>query len=148
VIGTDSTMSGSTNILTEIRRFKELFPQVPDAEIFDMITGKARRAMMLNSSYGTLAEESPHLLLMAPHRADPYQNLLYSDMHDIELLVYNGTPIYGNAAFLNHFEHNTADYFFFNHHNQQRFVIGHPEAITAEIDAALGYHKELPYLPY
>lgn len=148
VIGTDSTMSGSTNILTEIRRFKELFPQVPDAEIFDMITSKARRAMMLDSSYGTLPAETSHLLLMAPRRADPYQNLQCSDMHDIELLVYNGTPIYGNAAFLNHFEHNAADYFFFNHHHQQRFVIGHPEAITAEIDAALGYHKALPYLPY
>jgi len=148
VIGTDSTMSGSTNILTEIRRFREIFPHIPANEIFAMITANAQRALLLDDSYGTLQESNKHLLLMAAHTSDPYENLFHSTMHDVELLVYDGTPIYGNAAMLNHFHHDPADYFFFAHDGHKRFVKGHPEKISAEIDAALGYHKHLPYIPY
>lgn len=148
ILGTDSTMSGTPNLLSEIKVFHKYYPDIPAREIFKMITSNAQKALMIEAHYGRLSEETSDLLLIKKKVADPYYNLLQVDMHDIELLLFQGRPLYGSAELLKHFAVNEKDYYYFNNHSEPRFVYGHPEKIIAQIDKILGYHKALPYLPF
>ena len=148
VIGTDSTMSGSPNILTEIKIFHNKFPDIPSGFIFRCITENASRALMLNPKYGKLSSTTSELLLLRKKTADIFDNLLISESIDIELLIHSGKPIYGDLKYLDYFELDKSDYFTFNSDGVDRFVIGHPERTTARIDQILGYHKPFPYLPF
>ncbi|MBC8384518.1 MAG: amidohydrolase family protein [Candidatus Cloacimonetes bacterium] len=147
-IGTDSTMSGSINILAELKLVHELHPEIPMKELYRMITTNAQKALFLPDSYGKLADKSPHLLLVRKKVDDPFNNLLKIDTTDIELMIHNGIPIYGNKKYLQKFLFDNDDYFYFKIGNTEKFVIGHPEKIVNKIDSILGYHKKFPYFPF
>lgn len=145
VLGTDSTMSGSINLLEEIKFAHQKFPHIPMQQIFKMITTNASKALMLPEEYGTISNNTSNLLLIKKHDPDPFGNLLHTQMDDIKLLIHRGTPIYGDVKFLNEFNINKDDYYFFG---KDRFVIGHPEKITDSINKKLGFKKDFPFLPF
>jgi 5-methylthioadenosine/S-adenosylhomocysteine deaminase len=148
VIGTDSTMSGGVNLLSEIKYTKNRFPDFPMKEIFKMITANAAKALYLPDSYGKLQETNTNLMLMRKQHDDEFENILLSESEDISLLIHQGIPIYGDAHFLDEFDLNKDDYYEFDTKNSKKFVQGHPEKITQKIDDILGYHKDFPYLPF
>ena len=148
LLGTDSTMSGGINIFSEIRSAKRIFPHIPTAEILKMVTDNARKALFLSPNYGSLNEVNSELLLLKKKNDDPLENLLYCDMEDIELFIHEGKPIYGNEKYLANFQFEPADYFFFKDGKTRKFVIGHPEIVSREIDDILGYHKNFPFFPF
>ncbi len=145
VLGTDSTMSGSINLLEEIKFAHRKFPHIPLKQIFKMITTNAAKALMLPEEYGTISNNTSNLLLIKKHDQDPFRNLLQTQMEDIELFIHQGTPIYGNIKFLNEFNINKDDYYFFG---KDRFVLGHPEKIIDSINKELGVKKDFPFLPF
>lgn len=110
-----------------------------------MITTNAVKALKLPNEYGTITEYTSNLLLIKKHDEDPFRNLLKTRMEDIELLIHQGNPIYGDVKFLNEFNINEDDYYFFG---EDRFVLGHPEKITESINMKLGYKKDFPFLPF
>ncbi|MBN1948154.1 MAG: amidohydrolase family protein [Candidatus Cloacimonetes bacterium] len=148
VLGTDSTMSGSTNLLTEIRQFKHYHPWINSSYILSMITRNAVKALMLPVRLAEISNSAADLVITSRKHPDPFENLLYLEMEDIKLLLHDGTPIYGDRELLDVFEINPDDYFFFQTENSTKFVIGQPQKITARIDEILGYHKQFPYLPF
>jgi len=148
VLGTDSTMSGSINMLAEIKFAANKYTFLSSKELFRMITENAQKALFLPESYGKLELNTSHLMLVKNIKDDPFENILYMETKDIDLLIHRGIPIYGNRKFLDDFDVNPEDYFFFKIGNEDKFVIGHPEKICAKIDAMLGYHKDFPYLPF
>ncbi len=145
VLGTDSTMSGSINLLEELKFANKKFQNIPLQQLFKMITTNAAKALKLPKEYGTLSENTSNLLLINKHDEDPFRNLLKTQIEDIELLIHQGTPIYGDVEFLNEFNINRSDYYFFG---DDRFVFGHPEKITDSINRKLGYKKDFPFLPF
>lgn len=145
VLGTDSTMTGSLNILTEMNIAARTFPEIDPKELFKMVTVNAKRALMLDDHFGKLTEENPDLLIMKKRSEDPFANLLESDINDIQFFVYQGIPIYGNKDFLSNFDINPENYYFFD---KDRFVIGHPEKVLKRINQKLGYNKDFPFLPF
>ncbi|MBN1327545.1 MAG: amidohydrolase family protein, partial [Candidatus Cloacimonetes bacterium] len=148
VIGTDSTMSGSTNMLTEIKIFHENFPDIPMKQVFRFVTVNAGKALMLPKKYGELSEKTSELLLLDKIDEDPYENLLLCGMNEIRLLLHEGKPIYGDVEVLEYFKYNPDEYEFFRTGNREKFVIGHPQQVNRDIDSLLGYHKDFPYLPF
>jgi len=148
VLGTDSTLSGTPNLISEIKAFKKYNPDIPMKTIFSLFTSNAQKALMIDRSFGYLNSDCKNLLLIKTKDPDPYENLLRIDMPDIDFLMYNGTPIYGSIRFLELFTIDPKDYFLFTTENEEKFVIGHPDKIIAKIDSILGYHKDLPYLPF
>jgi len=148
ILGTDSTLSGTPNLISEIKAFKKYNPNIPMKKIFTFFTSNAQKAMMIDKSFGYLNSNCKNLLLLKTKDKDPYDNLLHIDMSDIEFLMYNGTPIYGSTRFLKLFNIDHENYFFFNSKIEEKFVIGHPEKIIEKIDLILGYHKDFPYLPF
>ena len=113
-----------------------------------MVTINAQKALMIEPSYGRLSEEPGDLLLIRKKTEDPFNNLLNIDMHDIELLLFQGRPLYGSTELLKEFDVRPEDYYHFKANSEGRFVYGHPEKVIEQIDRILGYHKDLPYLPF
>ena len=148
VLGTDSTMSGSINMLAEIKFTANKYTFLSSKELYRMITENAQKALFLPESYGKVELNTPHLMLVKNIKDDPFENILDLKTKDIELLIHRGIPLYGTRKFLDDFDINPEDYFFFKIGNEDKFVIGHPEKICAKIDAMLGYHKDFPYLPF
>lgn len=148
VIGTDSTMSGSINILEDIKTAKKNFPDIPIKEIFRMVTSNAAKALFLKDYSGQIKDETAELLLIKKKNDDPFRNLLEIDNNDIELFIHKGIPIYGNQKFLDNFKIELSDYFLFENRNVKKFVFGHPEKVIEKIDSILGYHKNFPFLPF
>lgn len=145
VLGTDSTMSGSINLLEELKFAHQKFPHIPMQQIFKMITINAKKALKLTDGYGTISENTSNLLLIKKHVEDPYMNLLQTQIEDIELMIHQGIPIYGNTRFLEEFDIDQDDYYLFG---KNRFVLGHPERILEFINQKLGYKKDFPFLPF
>ena len=148
VMGTDSPMSGSINMLAEMNFAHHNFPEIPMNEMFRMITTNAAKALFLPEGTATLTEDNQDILLVKQYAHDPFENLLDIKIEDIEFFMHKGIPVYGNSDFLEHFEINRNDYYFFELETGEKFALGRPDKVTAEIDNLLGYHKDFPFLPF
>jgi hypothetical protein len=149
VIGTDSTMSGAVNLIREFATILEHFPQIEPALLYKMVTVNAVKALYLAPEYGKLnPKNTTQLLLTDQVDRDPFLNLVDLDMAAIKLLVVDGIPRYGDSQYLELFPENGIEYTLFRTANREKFVIGDPLEISEQIDAALGYHKDFPFLPF
>jgi len=148
VIGTDSPMSGSINLLAEIKFANSHFPDIPMNEIFRMITTNAAKALYLPEEVATLSKDNQDILLIRKYSDDPFDNLLEVNIEDIEFFMHKGVPVYGESSFLKYFNINEDDYYIFDIDTQNKFALGRPDKVLAEIDKLLGYHKEFPFLPF
>lgn len=149
VIGTDSTMSGGVNLIAEFAVIREKYPDIPPSELYRMVTQNAVKALHLHHRYGALnPEDTQNLLLIDQIEKDPFENLMELEMKGIQLLIVDGVPRYGDSWFLDLFPDADEEYTIFRTGNREKFVIGDPMEINDQIDAALGYHKDFPFLPF
>lgn len=144
VLGTDSTMSGGINLLDELQFAHRKFPHISMKQIYKMFTINAVKALNLSAEYGIISSNTSNLLLIKKHNEDPFMNLLEVQMDDIEIMIHQGVPIYGDRKFLHEFTINAKDYYYFG---KNRFVLDHPENILKFINEKLGYKKDFPFLP-
>jgi 5-methylthioadenosine/S-adenosylhomocysteine deaminase len=149
VLGTDSTQTGGINILDEITNAHLKFPEIPMQTLYRMVTVNAAKALYLPPETAILnPAHTSNLLLMDALEHDPLENLLEVNSEHIQLLLHKGIPIYGDAEWLEYFQSLQADYTEFRVGKREKFVIGDPLELNDQIDAALGYHKDFPYLPF
>ncbi|MFA7542843.1 MAG: amidohydrolase family protein, partial [Candidatus Cloacimonadaceae bacterium] len=149
VIGTDSTMSGEVNLIAEFAVIREHFPQISLRELYRMVTLNATKALNLKPEYALLSPQNTrHLLLLDQVEGNPFENLLALEMNAIKLLMIDGVPLYGDSEYLDFLDESDAEYTIFRTGNREKFVIGDPLEINDLIDAALGYHKDFPFLPF
>jgi hypothetical protein len=149
VIGTDSTLSGSINLLHELQYAHKKFPHIPTKELYRMVNHNAVKALFLPPNRSELSEKNnENLLIIRAKKSDPFENLMEIDYDDIVLLIHKGKPLYGEARLLDHFRVDETEFFTYKKKDTNYFVIGHPERIVAEIEELLGHKKNLPYLPF
>ena len=154
-IGTDSSATGSANLLAELKYDRELYRSIygedlPAKQIFEMVTRNAAKAFWLDDRTGTLDEGKwGDILVLRARNYDPYENLVNSGMEDIELLTLEGTPIYGELRFLDIFGGKLpAGYTQIEVAGRAMFVKGDPAGLYAEVRRKIGFKKELDYLPF
>ena len=148
-LGTDSTLSGSINLLKEMLFAKKLFSQLTSPLLFKMVTENSAKGLKLKNYNGKIENgKDANLLITKKMTENPYENLLNIDSKGIMLLLYRGIPIYGNIDFLKYFSWEAKDYFMFEIDSEKMFVIGHPEEILEKIQKKLGYAKYFDYLPF
>jgi hypothetical protein len=148
-LGTDSTLSGSINLLKELFYTRQTFPQLSYPLIFRMVTENSAKALMLANYRGTIEiARDANLFITKRLKEDPYENLLNIDTDDIELLLYRGKPIFGKVGFLKYFSWDAKAYHLFELGSEKMFVIGHPENILNKVEKKLGYKKHFDYLPF
>ncbi|MDZ4121852.1 MAG: chlorohydrolase, partial [Candidatus Cloacimonadaceae bacterium] len=67
---------------------------------------------------------------------------------NIDLLVSDSIPRFGNTEWLEILDLNMDLYTIFRTGKKEKFVLGDPRELNDQIDAKLGYHKDFPYLPF
>jgi len=154
-IGTDSSATGSANLLEEMKYDRKLYRKLygedlPAKKIFEMVTINAAKAFWMQDRIGTLDEgKLGDILVLKAKEDNPYENLVNADMKDIELLILAGKPIYGEMRFLDIFKGVLPEgYTKINVGKREMFVKGDPEGLYKEIRNKIGFKKELDYLPF
>jgi len=154
-IGTDSSATGSANLLAEMKYDRELYQKLygedlPAKKIFEMVTINSAKAFWMQDQIGTLEEgKLGDILVMKAKEDCPYENLVNSEMKNIELLILAGTPIYGDMRFIDIFEGKLPDdYSQIKVGGKTMFVKGDPSGLYNEVRQRVGFNKKLDYLPF
>ncbi len=148
-LGTDSTQTGSINLLDEFSNAHLNFPEIPLSTLYAMITVNAAKALFLPAESACLnPDATSDLLLIDALEHDPLENLLEVSSENIRLFMHKGLPLYGDIEWLNLYSSLPADYTEFRVGKREKFVLGDPLELNDQIDAVLGYHKDFPYLPF
>jgi len=148
VIGTDSSLTGSENLFSELKYIRTNFPEVPEQEIYKMITSNSAKALHLSKENGILEDKTDDVLIVKRKEDSPFINLFSLQIEDVKLFMKNGIPLYGDAACLDWFNTENYEYKRFVLNNEQKFVFGSPQKYLDKINTALGYRKHLPFIPF
>jgi cytosine/adenosine deaminase-related metal-dependent hydrolase len=154
-IGTDSSATGSANLLEEMRYDRGLYrylygEDLPAKSFFTMCTVNAAKAFWLDKKTGTLDEgKLADILVLKGKKTDPYENLLDASMEDIELLVLAGKPLYGELRFLDFLGGKIpGGYTQITVGKRPMFVRGDPAGLYKSCRKKIGFKKVLDYLPF
>jgi cytosine/adenosine deaminase-related metal-dependent hydrolase len=154
-IGTDSTHTGSVNLLAEMRYARSLYrslygEDLPAKTIFKMVTINAARAFRLDDRLGSLDQGKLADILVLKARVDnPYENLAAASMEDIEFLSLKGKPLYGELRFLDLLGGNLPEgYSTITVGGRPMFVIGNPGPFYIQAREKIGFKKILDFLPF
>jgi 5-methylthioadenosine/S-adenosylhomocysteine deaminase len=152
-IGTDSTHTGSVNLLEEMRFARETYRRLygedlPAARILRMVTINPARAFRMGDRTGSIEDgKLADLLVLRPRSSDPYEALLEAQIEDIELLLYEGTPILGFAEHEELFRLRECPYTRVRVRGREMCVKGDPGGLLSRVRQAVGHNKVLDYLP-
>jgi cytosine/adenosine deaminase-related metal-dependent hydrolase len=152
-IGTDSTHTGSVNLLEEMRLARETYRRMYGEDlapslIAAMVTSNPARAFRLQEKTGSIAAgKLADLLVLRPRASDPYEALLAARIEDIELLLLEGTPILGAAEHEELFALRECPYTRVRVRGREMCVKGDPAGLLAQVRRAVGFRKVLDYLP-
>ena len=154
-IGTDSSATGSANLLAEMKFDRELYRRLygedlSPKKIFEMVTINSAKAFWLQEKTGTLDEgKLGDILVLKAGNDNPYENLVDAGMKDIELLILEGKPIYGEIRFLDIFNGELpSGYTRIKVGKKEMFVKGDPAGLYKEVRKKIGFKKKLDYLPF
>ena len=154
-IGTDSSATGSANLLAEMKYDRELYRKLYGEDlsaekIFEMVTINSAKAFWMQDRIGTLEEGMlGDILVLRAKDENPYENLVNAEMKDVELLILAGKPIYGEMRFLDIFNGELpSGYTQIMVENRSMFVRGDPAGLYREVRKKIGFKKELDYLPF
>ncbi len=152
-LGTDSTATGSLNLLEEMRFAKRIYrtmygEDIPDALLTDMVTVNPAAALKIEKDLGTLeAGKYADILVIKAQHDDPYESLLQTELHHIALLVTEGKPVLGSTDMEEFFKLQEVDYTRIRVGGQEMLVKGDPVNLLKKIRKAVGYKKVLEFMP-
>lgn len=153
-IGTDSTHTGSVNLLAEMKFARETYrslygEDLPAKTLFRMVTVNPARAFRMADRIGTLepGKRADVLVLKARHE-DRHENLAQASMEDIEFLSVDGTPVLAEKRFEETLPDGGAGYEEVKIDGRSVFVKGAPLTLYKTVRKALGFKKRLEYLPF
>jgi hypothetical protein len=168
-LGTDSTMTGSLNLLEEMRTARQSLRtqtgQDPSSRwLVELVTTCAAHALMLEDRRGRIAPGYEADLLVLPDlQRDPYDTLIEAQITDVSLLVCGGIPVYGDPRFISLFERfspqftsvlvsRTADELTQSEQatsdsGTEKLVAGDLLGLLQRISDAVGHTVHLPFLP-
>jgi 5-methylthioadenosine/S-adenosylhomocysteine deaminase len=152
-IGTDSTHSGSANILEEMRFARQVYRKMYGEElspeiVYNMVTTHPAKAFRMQHRIGSIeAGKYADLLLIDPKDKDPYRAFIDLQMEDIELLTFNGNPVYGSSAYEQLFVDREVDYTKIKVRKKEKCIIGDPTGLMGRIRKAVGFKKTFEFIP-
>lgn len=151
-LGTDSTLTGSLNLLDELRvarrSYAEQFGELPPPRwLVELVTTRAAYALMLDRR-GRIAPGYEADLLLLPELAnDPYSSLIEAHVEDIALLICRGVPVYGDEDYADLFERFSSNFSRVTVRGRPKLIAGDLHALIERISQAVGRTPELPFLP-
>ncbi len=152
-LGTDSTATGSLNILEEMRFARETYRKMYGEEISarvltEMVTVNPAKAFRMQKEIGSLAEgKLADILVIRLKKDDPYESLVDLKTEDIELLIMDGAPILGSKSHGDLFAARGGQFSAVKVRGKDMLVKGDPAALMEGIRAAVGFKKILDFIP-
>jgi len=152
-IGTDSTATGSVNLLEEMRFGRETYRKMyqedlPAKTIVNMVTVNPAKAFRMQRETGSLVEgKLADILVVRQRREDPWESLVDARGEDIALLVQDGAPILGDVAYEELFAGRGVPYTKVSVRGRQMLVKGDPAGLMERVRMAVGFHKVLDFIP-
>ncbi len=150
-IGTDSPMSGGMNIIEELRFDKKLYHKmynetIPDQKLVKMVTSNPAKAFRLNRNgkveKGYLAD-----LTVFTRKGDPFSSVVNAEIKDVRLMVIDGNPVYGDAAFEDLFNDLGVEFQHVRVQGSEKIIIGDLLGLLRRINRAVGFKKKFPFMP-
>jgi hypothetical protein len=113
-----------------------------------MVTINPARAFRMQRDIGSLAEgKLADLLVMRQTRDDPYESLVDLHPENIELLLLEGTPIFGSKAHEELFVSRGVPCTAVRIRGREMLVKGDPAALMERVRSAVGFRKVLDFMP-
>jgi cytosine/adenosine deaminase-related metal-dependent hydrolase len=110
-LGTDSSLTGSTNMFEEFRVARKVYrehftAEIDPAELLRMVTVNPARALMIQDRVGRVAPGLSADLLALERQSDrdPFETLIEASPEDIVLLLQSGRPMFGDRSIAEHFD--------------------------------------------
>jgi cytosine/adenosine deaminase-related metal-dependent hydrolase len=135
-IGTDSSCSGSRNLLAELNYAKELYYQkfrveISNSDLFNMVTCNPAKALMLEDKIGKIADGfSADIAVIDKKSENPYDDILSSNPENIIALWCKGSFIYGDESIFQKIpQKRYTIYSKFNINGRKKIIIGNPKTL-------------------
>jgi 5-methylthioadenosine/S-adenosylhomocysteine deaminase len=152
-IGTDSSATGSVNLLDEMRFARETYrsmygENLPARTIVDMVTVNPARAFRIQKETGSLVEgRLADLIVLRQLKEDPWESLVAARPQDFELVVQDGSPLLGDARYEELFTARGVQHTRVSVHGRQMLVRGDPAGLMEGVRKAVGFRKVLDFIP-
>ncbi len=151
-LGTDSAMTGSVNLMEEMRAAHKFFEErektLAPQKLFEMVTANAAWALRLTGR-GVIAEKgwADLLVLRGKYPDDPFQSLLEADPAQVYLVVKEGMPVYGDAALEPVFTELGVVFDRIRVGDSEKIIVKGIRKLLDGVKAASGTEKEFDFLP-
>jgi len=152
-LGTDSTATGSPNLLAEMKFAREAYRDMYGEELsartlFSMVTTNPARAFRMSDRVGALEPGmNADILVLRARKSEPYENLASCIMEDIEFLSVDGVPVLAEKRFEELLPKATP-YEEVIVGGRPMLARGTPATLYRGIREAVGFKKRLDYLPF
>ena len=151
-IGTDSPASGGLNLLYEMKFDRTLYRKLtgkvlPDQKIVEMVTINPAKAFRLYKNAGIKAGNLADITIFRHNGRDTWQSVVEAELEDVLFVIIDGFPAYGKAEYSHIFDELGVEYQRVVIKGEERVIIGDPVGVMKRISRAVGFKKELPYLP-
>lgn len=152
MLGTDSPMSGSINIFEEMLIAKKYYwdtygEDLDDEIIVKMLTTNASIGLFRDDLGSIEKDKKADFIIIRGNENDPYGSLVRMNYDDIMLVVIDGAIKYGDASFIQLFEELDIPFQKVKVAGSEKLVNGDILGLLERIRNAVGYQKELPFLP-
>jgi 5-methylthioadenosine/S-adenosylhomocysteine deaminase len=151
-IGTDSSATGGENILYEMKFDQMVYDRfygekLSDEAILKMVTVNPAKALR-QKKMGRVEEGFIADLCVFRDRGKGAANsVVHAHLRDVLLVVIDGMPVYGDAAYEDVFSALGVEYRRIVMDGTDRIIIGDPAGLLRRISRAVGFKKEFPFLP-
>jgi 5-methylthioadenosine/S-adenosylhomocysteine deaminase len=105
----DWAITGSSNMLDELRfaahwNRRHLGGRLSDRQLFDMVTSVPARITGVDDQVGTIrAGLRADLVVIEGRHHDPYAAIVEASAEDVQLILIDGVPLYGDRTLMEHF---------------------------------------------
>jgi len=141
-LGTDAAMTGSLNLLEELRAARKSLPALGAKDLYAMVTSSPARALRLPC--GELKAGGRADLLVLQGKGDPYLNLCEASTANIFLVVADGRPVFGDKNTASLADSAAVEKIEIN--GREKWITGSPQELLTRIEMATGKRPELPFL--
>ena len=152
-LGTDSVMTGSCNLLAELRAAREAYRARVRADpspqwLVEMVTTRAAYALLLGARRGRIAVGYEADLIVVPDGGnEPYTTLIDAQPSEIALVTCGGVPMYGERAFYDLFAQLTPTFAPVSISGKLKLVAGDLPGLLRRLSKNVGRELDFPFLP-
>jgi 5-methylthioadenosine/S-adenosylhomocysteine deaminase len=152
-LGTDSTATGSLNLLEELRFARNLYRRMYGEDIdaktlFDMVTINPARAFRMAKEIGSLEDgKLADVLVTKVKHEDPWESLVQVEIEDIDLLILEGDPVFGGKEHEDLFRLRGQDFTEVSIRGRRMLAKGDPAGLMRRVREAVGFKKVLDFIP-